>query len=355
MESGSVALQITCMCLGSEGFSGPTVHRFNKNRITLGSSEKNDLILDNPDVAPRHAMFRLVNGARGASPKLMLTDLGSPQGTVVKDIRIAPNQEIAVELNDRILVGNYLIRPNVLFDPLDTIKNQDSFNQVRNGGRAELPSNGKKDMQSLSPLVDRMFEASPVTPSSALSGEKISGKNASNDVLADGQNGIIRARIDNSGIENLDFEAEKLFGIEGSVIHKGKPLSGVKVEALGIGVTISDSEGNFSFGDLPEGTSYTLVLSKPGYFFRTKHEAVGVIEEPVLIEFSAVQLFTVRGRVLHRGKPLAGVEIDGGAFGRTITAGDGSYAFHNVPEDSEVTVQASKPGFALRPKLKKAA
>ena len=197
-----------------------------------------------------------------------------------------------------------------------------------------------------------MFEAIPVTPSSPSIVTTVVEEDGEE---PEDRRGVIRARLEGTAIENLDFEAEKLFGIEGSVIHKGRALSGVKVEALGIGVTITDGDGNFSFSNLPEGTNYALVLSKPGYFFRTKHEAVGVVEEPVLIEFSAVQLFTVRGRVSHRGKPLAGVEIDGGAFGNTITATDGSYAFHNVPEDAEVTVQASKPGYMLRPKHKKAA
>jgi hypothetical protein len=58
-----------------------------------------------------------------------------------------------------------------------------------------------------------------------------------------------------------DFVAQiKLYRISGQVIYSGRPLSGVKITLEGskLTSTITDANGNYTFGDLRAGGSYTV-------------------------------------------------------------------------------------------------
>jgi len=65
-------------------------------------------------------------------------------------------------------------------------------------------------------------------------------------------------------------------------------------------------------------------------------------------DFEATQVFEVSGVVRHKGKPLVGVEVDGGALGTTVTDKEGRYEFKDVPEDTEYILKVNKPGYRFK-------
>ena len=158
---------------------------------------------------------------------------------------------------------------------------------------------------------------------------------------------IITGRTDIIDIQDLNFDAVALHRLSGQVLHRGKPLAGVSVVAEGIGQTTTDNDGTFSFSNIEDGTSYTLTVSKDRFRFASARSS-GVLSKDTNLSLEAIKLVVIRGRIVHKGSPLAGVVVDGGPLGTTITAEDGSYQFNDIPENTEYTIRASKPGFKLR-------
>lgn len=75
----------------------------NKPRITLGRSDDNDVVLDDPLVSGHHALIIVAEGSRA----LLLQDLNSTNGTRVngQDVRTTPLQH-----GDAIQIGRCIFR-----------------------------------------------------------------------------------------------------------------------------------------------------------------------------------------------------------------------------------------------------
>ena len=68
------------------------------------------------------------------------------------------------------------------------------------------------------------------------------------------------------------------------------------------------------------------------------------------IDFSALRLVTLSGTVRYKGKPLSGVDIDGGPLGRAQTGTDGRFSFTEVLEGTEYKLRVQKKGFSFTPR-----
>lgn len=53
---------------------------------------------------------------------------------------------------------------------------------------------------------------------------------------------------------------------------------------------------------------------------------------------------------MHRGKPLAGIKIDGGTLGETVTNSKGEYQFTDVPEGTKYSIRPIIDGFIVEQK-----
>ncbi len=84
---------------------------FEKDEITIGRSPKNDLVLAEREVSGSHARIVQKNGV-GPSD-LFIVDLGSSNGTFVETTRLAPNLEIKVNKNTRVIIGGFLLIANI--------------------------------------------------------------------------------------------------------------------------------------------------------------------------------------------------------------------------------------------------
>ncbi len=158
---------------------------------------------------------------------------------------------------------------------------------------------------------------------------------------------VISGRTDLADISDLNFDAVELYRLSGKVLHRGKPLAGATVEGEALGRLTTDSDGFFSFDNIEDGTTYSLTVSKEKFRF-DNGRSKGVVSKDATVSFEAVKLVTIKGRIIHKGAPLAGVLVDGGPLGTTVTSEDGIYQFVDVPENTEYTIKASKPGYKLR-------
>jgi pSer/pThr/pTyr-binding forkhead associated (FHA) protein len=78
--------------------------------------------------------------------------------------------------------------------------------------------------------------------------------------------------------------------------------------------------------------------------FPTIIGAVGT-KDIVDLNFNAFFLFSIKGSVFHRGKPLAGVMISAGALGQRETDSKGRFEFPDVPEHTSFFIVPSKDKF----------
>jgi hypothetical protein len=81
-------------------FIHPAEDSADPSRITVGRSGGNDVPFTHPSVSKHHACFYQQGG------KLMLTDLGSRNGTCINGARLTPDLPSPVEVRDRISFGD---------------------------------------------------------------------------------------------------------------------------------------------------------------------------------------------------------------------------------------------------------
>jgi len=157
----------------------------------------------------------------------------------------------------------------------------------------------------------------------------------------DNKSGIINKDI------NIDITAIKLFTIEGIVTLDGQAVQGANVDAGRIGKTTSGPDGRYQFRNVEEDSIYEIMVLKDKLTF-DKNKLSGTLTADITnLNFNAKKLLIVSGRVMHKGKPLEGVEIDAGDLGTTLTDSDGFYKFDNALDGVEYTIKAKKGKFSF--------
>ena len=467
-------IQLTVMSLDFESFEQPLSKVYNKSEITLGRHSTNDVILDRSEVSGIHARIRVK--ASGDKPALYVTDLGSSNGTMVESNPLKAQVEVAILPNQRIIIGTYLIKPTLVDGVIEedsddsdeptveravlvegaSISASGSYQSVAQGGSeevkhrdsptarmardhlesikeaakdAEFPAhesghangvdeyaNGESTMNGHETNGLAHFGAKTIAPEPAVAPVHVDASSSSLEVVVDadllddfdfvarelltfsgavlhkgtplagasvdlGEHGSCvtdvsglfsfegipegeryELKVTKTGYEfeftgaasgnlersiSIDAQAHQVFTVRGAVTHKGKPLAGVTISSIELGSRTTDAEGKFAYDRIREGSTYKLTASKEKFIFEAPVDSGRVGTSDVTCDFTAKELFAIRGRVMHRGVPMAGVEVDGGELGKTITGGDGYYVFENVPEDGKHLLTASKDGYVF--------
>ncbi|HUH05434.1 MAG TPA: sigma 54-interacting transcriptional regulator [Kofleriaceae bacterium] len=68
-------------------------------KVVIGRSDECDVVIDDPSVSRRHLLLHL-------GDEVYVEDLGSANGTRVRDARVAPGTRVRVELEDVVMVGD---------------------------------------------------------------------------------------------------------------------------------------------------------------------------------------------------------------------------------------------------------
>jgi len=75
--------------------------RLDKEEISIGREDTNDIVLNNPSISRRHSVIRVSDGI------VSVKDLGSVNGTFINNVKM---DEAVLDIGDEIVVGKYMIK-----------------------------------------------------------------------------------------------------------------------------------------------------------------------------------------------------------------------------------------------------
>jgi len=81
----------------------PSVKRFSATRVTIGRANSNDIVLVAAEVSGKHAELTVKDG------KLVISDVGSSNGTYREEKRLQPKIETLVGGEQRVVIGHFLL------------------------------------------------------------------------------------------------------------------------------------------------------------------------------------------------------------------------------------------------------
>lgn len=371
-------IELTIISLEAEKEETPKKIVTRSKEITLGRFEDNDLVLDRPEISGKHARIRLGENELQNIPSLYLTDLSSSNGTFLENNRLGANVEVMVLPNERIRIGNYLIKPSLIeFDNEAPVTDDDiavardllsldvalndltgKTNAVSGDKAKDRPKTVKLANSKDKVLDDRVIIKTPTKNrddsefDNFLNGfnvdvKPLSTPKVNQDLLNIKPTFNGQAISEDDEEVEINFVAQKLYTISGVVLRQDKPLADVTIDAGPLGKIKTDQAGKFAFNAIPEKTEFALEASKDGFIFECK-ETQGKLKNNLEISITAKKLITVKGNVIRDGIPLEGVEIDAGPLGVTKTDKDGTYRFKNVIEGTPINISAKKDGFAIQ-------
>ena len=111
-----MAISLTIMSIDFDSFEAPVTKTFDQDEVSIGRTTNNDLVLDRAEVSPYHAKISVRKNGPDDQPHLYIKDLGSISGTMVERDPLVPDSEIKILANQRLIIGSYLIKPNIVED-----------------------------------------------------------------------------------------------------------------------------------------------------------------------------------------------------------------------------------------------
>ena len=75
--------------------------RIDKDKITIGRDDTNDIVLNNPTISREHSEINFSDGI------ISIKDLGSANGTFINNVKM---DEAVLDIGDEIIVGKYMIK-----------------------------------------------------------------------------------------------------------------------------------------------------------------------------------------------------------------------------------------------------
>lgn len=94
IQVGSLEGRAWLITKGTEGPMGP--------QITAGRSAYNDMVIADYTISERHCQFRYEPG------RILLSDLGSLNGTFVNGVQLGPDERAKLRPNDTIVIGRFM-------------------------------------------------------------------------------------------------------------------------------------------------------------------------------------------------------------------------------------------------------
>lgn len=365
-----MSIKLTVMSLDFDAAEPPRTFEFEKPEVRIGRSNLNDVVLQRDEVSGQHAALRIVES--DSERLLSIIDLGSSNGTAIESTPLQPNQEYALQSDDRVIIGTYIIKAELNQSANEAAESVDAIREFGNASHSEFQSNQRDSGSWMSPGehsqsyhsqeadegdLQETREIRPEEFRPPFPSESRSEYNRPEEPLAySAPEAPLSQQVappspstppTRTNIVEVNFEAIPLLPITGLISHHGKPLSNVLVIINGSERAQTDSEGRFLLEGFADGAPYSLDVQCEGFIFPDA-PMEGVVNPENTVALEAVQLITVTGKVIQNGQGIAGVEIDGGPIGRAVTDHTGTYSFENVREDEQYSLTAVKDGYTFR-------
>lgn len=366
-----MAIQVTIMSIDFDSFEEPITEIYADDEITVGSAPINHVVLDKPEISPHHVRLKTYrNGS--PQPSISVLDLGSAAGTLLERELLPAGKETILLPNQRIIVGSYLLKPTYVEVPAGAQANE----------TVSMLLNAIESTPSEAVVVDAAEEAASEETATEISAQdaveviaspeptvKTKRRSTRNNlesetksvetevVVSEGEapetparaefEGLLVVHLNGAPDQNLDFEAARLLRLTGRIVRRGEALPGVLLASIGNGSTHTDDKGEFNFYDVLENTALGVTAQKVGYEFDLPSAAEAPLVDNSTMEIVAHKLHTLRGRVLHKDKPLADVRVASAELGIRITNSNGEFSFGQLREGTSYALAAQRDKFAF--------
>lgn len=147
--------------------------------------------------------------------------------------------------------------------------------------------------------------------------------------------------------------------ISGRATNNGAPVSGVTILLKGTKTasTTTDANGNYTFGSLPEGGSYTIKPGSGKIKFQPSDRSINNLTQDESADFSGLvqpPVYKISGRVTEAAtaEPVSGIRIflKGPATASTTTGANGNYTFDRLPEGGSYTLTPDRSKLSFTPR-----
>jgi pSer/pThr/pTyr-binding forkhead associated (FHA) protein len=408
-ESAVLGLKLTVMTLDIDPGSKPVTQVFYKEELTLGRLPSNDVVLGRPEISGIHARLRIEKGKDGDPDRLFITDLGSSNGTSVEKSQLRPRIEIAMMPNERIFIGNYVIKPSIIGPNLseeskgseikaadlkgadtDTVAPEQTYDQTSTiSFKRNLLSDAVKEFESRFSAPEKSFspdDTEPLTESESRPNDSYMDPSSlvtdavseSDDADKEDQSKGFKPVSIDDGFNDRKKTKEFIspfgtpFTKEEEDLREAREISGEDTTAQTTFIPESESypartilkdsasNGNgFPHGD--DTPKEAGLQDQQVFTNKTPAPQTGSAEESLSVKitvdgadvqsinFIACAYIDLKGLIEHKGNPLGGVLIDGGELGTTISQPDGTFTFSKILEGSKYTLVFSKDRFSFTP------
>lgn len=218
--------------------------------------------------------------------KLMIADLGSINGTLVDNIPLEANKPLEITENQRILISGYLIKPKLVEGNIEIEEEKEDLDEVN------------EDI-----LYNDVFEEAPIEAKEVVEIEE--------DIF----------------MPAVSEEPEVSKVIEEDLVKANDELVGSANLQTAVVSSPTINSSNFA-------TTETIVDG----------------EDLIQIDFEALKLCSLSGKVNNKGLAVSGVNIFINSELKAKTDASGTFTISEVEEDSNLTITFEKNGYIFDPK-----
>ena len=149
----------------------------------------------------------------------------------------------------------------------------------------------------------------------------------------------------------VNFAATVLrYTVRGRATAAGQAVAGATINGGALGTTTTDSSGNYSFANVPYGTSYVINISKNGYSFGTARASGTVIGTTSADFLATVIKYTISGRILRpNSSGLGNVRVTCGSLSPSISDSSGRFTLRNATYGLTCSLSGVRSGYTITP------
>lgn len=338
-----MALELTVMSLDFEADEATKVERYAKGELKVGRGSLNDLVLTGSAVSTDHAIISV--DTSGPEPKILVTDLGSTNGTLVDNKKIAPHTPTLLKENQRILIGEYLIKPSLILEFASQAAQSDGINEDEAVEKNSSEYNPDIQLVTGGKIIGAKSEENTDWKTNSESDPIVLDDN---DAIESDNSAFLEpeaTRVHPGFFPSVDATEEEhesedsiepLYAYEDSETHAEEDSPAIEEP---------DSHAEEQLETEQVGNTQEHVETASPTQSGLLSGVVGP-DMPALT-WNAKKLLTLKGVVRHNGQGLVGVRVDAGDLGETETTSSGEFFLKDLVEGTPFELTLDKDEFII--------